>query len=179
VQEGQIIMTDTPDVVDKASLLEAIHRHRAELEATILPLSDDQLSAAPAGSWTICDVLAHLTAWEQSMVALLQGRPRHEGLGVNKATYDRHDVDAINLEIYNSTHDRSVDEVMNSFRTSHLQLLDVLDGLTDEDLQQPYSHYLPDEPGEESGDPIIGWVEGNTWHHYAEHLPTIRELVRS
>jgi len=40
----------------------------------------------PAG-WTAKDHLAHLAAWERSMVHLLQGRPRHEGLGVEEAVY--------------------------------------------------------------------------------------------
>lgn len=170
-------MADSPERLDKASLLDAIHRQRAELEATIESLDDDQLLASPAGGWSILDHLAHITAWEQSMVALLQHRSRHEGLGVDKTTYESHDVDAVNREIFNRNHDRPVGDVLDDFRRSHLQLLDVLDTLTDDDLQQPYSHFLPEEPGEETGEPIIGWIAGNTSHHYVEHLPVIRDLA--
>jgi uncharacterized protein (TIGR03083 family) len=172
-------MADTPERLDKASLLDAIHRQRTELEATIEPLTDDQLLASPAGGWSIVDHLAHITAWEQSIVALLQSKSRHVGLGVDKATYETHDVDAVNKEIFDRNHHRPIGDILDEFRRSHLQLLDVLDGLTDEELLQPYSHFLPEEPGDETGEPIIGWIAGNSYHHYIEHLPVIRMLARS
>ncbi|GAB4335609.1 MAG: hypothetical protein Kow0010_23150 [Dehalococcoidia bacterium] len=39
--------------------------------------------------------------------------------------------------------------------------------------------YLPDEPGEETGAPIVGWIAGNTCAHYEEHLAWISDLVAS
>ena len=170
-------MTGTPERLDKASILEAIRRHRAELEATIEPLSNDQLKAAPAGGWSIHDHLAHITAWERSAVALLQGKPRHEGLGVDGTTYATHDVDAVNHDIFNRNHARPIEDVLADFRQSHEELLAVLAGMTDEDLQKPYSHYLPDEPGEETDTPVLEWVAGNSYHHYVEHLEVIRMLA--
>lgn len=170
-------MADSPDLPNKASLLETIHRRRAELEETIDSLTNDQLAAAPAGGWSIRDHLAHITAWEQSAIALLNKRPRHEGLGVSKDTYQGHDVDAVNQEIYNRNQQRPIEDVLADFRGSHQQLLAVLQKMSDEELRKPYSHFLPDEPGEETGDPVVEWVAGNTYEHYAEHLEIIRELV--
>ncbi|MCB0189193.1 MAG: hypothetical protein KDE31_33215, partial [Caldilineaceae bacterium] len=49
--------------------------------------------------------------------------------------------------------------------------------LTDEDLQKPYRHYLPDEPGEGDGPPAMNVVYGNSAHHFREHLAWIEALV--
>ncbi len=35
-----------------------------------------------------------------------------------------------------------------------------------------------DEPGEDSGSPIVGWITGNTYYHYDEHSLLIEALVR-
>jgi len=46
-----------------------------------------------------------------------------------------------------------------------------------EELLRGYSHFAPDEPGEETGRPVFGWVVGNSRHHYREHLPWIRAIA--
>ena len=50
---------------------------------------------------------------------------------------------------------------------------------SDADLRKTYSHYQPDEPGEDSGEPIMRWVAGNTYEHYAEHQEWIEALIKS
>jgi hypothetical protein len=67
--------------------------------------------------------------------------------------------------------------VLAALRDGQQQLLDALDGLTDADLFKTYSHYQPDEPGKDSGAPILGWIAGNTYAHYAEHQGWIQALV--
>jgi hypothetical protein len=44
--------------------------------------------------------------------------------------------------------------------------------LDDADLEKPYSHYQPGDPDEKR--PVVGWVAGNTYEHYAEHTNWIR-----
>jgi hypothetical protein len=47
--------------------------------------------------------------------------------------------------------------------------------LSDADLQKPYSHYQPADPDEKR--PVVGWVAGNTYEHYAEHIDWINQLL--
>jgi hypothetical protein len=54
-----------------------------------------------------------------------------------------------------------------------------LQPLTDVDLQQPYRHYLPAEPGEGDGPPAFNVIYGNSAHHFAEHLAWIEALAHS
>ena len=162
---------------DKPELLERIQRTRAALEQTLSQLSDAQLVAPDAASgWSVKDHLAHLAGWEVSLTALLQRRPRHVAMELDEATYHR-GADAVNEVVYQRNKDRSLADVLATFRQAHQQVLAALGGLTDADLSKTYSHYQPDEPGEDSGEPILKWVAGNTYEHYAEHHAWLQALV--
>lgn len=50
--------------------------------------------------------------------------------------------------------------------------------LHDADLLKTYSEFQPDQPGEDSGAPIIGWIADNTYEHYAEHQAWVEALAR-
>lgn len=162
---------------DKAELLDRIQQTRAALEQTISQLNDAQLVAPGAASgWSVKDHLAHLAVWELSLAALLQRYPRHAAMEVDEATY-LCGADAINEIVYQRNKDRSLAEVLAAFRQAHQQVLAALDRLTDADLFKTYSQYQPDEPGEDNGEPILKWVAGNTYEHYAEHHAWLQALV--
>jgi hypothetical protein len=148
------------------------------LTTVIDRLSVDQLATTGPDGWSVADHLAHLTAWERSIVFLLQGRPRHDGLGVPEATYHA-GFDATNAAIQAASHGRPPTTVLAELRATHADLLATLAGLTDVDLRRTYSSFLPDEPGRESGEPIVGWIAGNTYEHYAEHIPWFQRLLDS
>lgn len=167
-----------PPPGNKAELLERVERARAALEQTIGRMSDAQLVApGPDGGWPVKDHLAHLAAWEQSLAALLQGRPRHAAMGVDEETYLSAGADGINAMVYQQSKDRSLAEVRVAFGQAHQQVLATLAGLTGADLFKTYSHYQPDEPGRDSGAPIVGWIAGNTYEHFAEHQAWIAALA--
>ena len=48
--------------------------------------------------------------------------------------------------------------------------------MSDADLRKPYSHFQPKDP--EKKGPVIGWVAGNTYEHYAEHIGWIDQLLK-
>jgi hypothetical protein len=53
----------------KRELLEMIGEERAALEAALAPLSEaEMLEKRLPGGWSVKDVLAHITSWEQLMV---------------------------------------------------------------------------------------------------------------
>ena len=69
----------------------------------------------------------------------------------------------------------TAEEVLGYFRDSHAQLVAALGKLSDADLQKPYSHYQPGDAGQER--PVVDWVGGNTYEHYAEHIGWINQLL--
>ncbi len=163
---------------DKAELLDRIERARASLDEVIDGLSAGQLSAPGSdGVWSVKDHLAHLAAWELGIAALLQHRPRYGAMQLDEKTYLSTDTDGLNKIIYQQNKSRSLGEVRAAFRKAQRELLDVLGGLTDADLIKTYSHYQPDEHGEDSGAPIVSWIVGNSYNHYDEHRAWIKALV--
>jgi uncharacterized protein (TIGR03083 family) len=167
-------------VTTKAELLADTDRNWKTLSAFLDGLTDAQLSAiSDAQGWTVKDHLIHLTAWERSAVYFLQGKPRHVGLGTDEATYLTGDDDVINAAIYERQKAMPLADALTQFRAVHQQLLKTLEPLTDADLQKPYHHYLPDEPGVGEGPQAINVVYGNSAYHFMEHLPWIEALVKS
>ena len=165
-------------VTTKAELLTEIEHSWAALNTVLDRLSETQMTAPrDAQGWTVTDHLIHLTAWERSVVFFLQGKPRHEGLGVDEAIYLKGTDDEINAVIQQQRQDLSPAEALARFRRTHQQLLTLLQPLTDGDLSKRYRHYLPDEPGEGDGPPAINVIYGNSAHHFAEHLGWIEALV--
>ena len=54
-------------------------------------------------------------------------------------------------------------------------MLDKLQSLSDEDLHRPYSYY---QPKTSQTQPIILWIQGNTYEHYEAHQPWIAAIVK-
>jgi uncharacterized protein (TIGR03083 family) len=164
----------------KVELLQHIQQARAGLEQTISQLTAGQMTASdPNGGWSVKDHLAHLATWENGLAALLEGRPRYAGMGFDEATYMHTDLDGLNAIIHERHKDRPLSEVLTDFRRAHEQILAALARLSDTDLFKTYSHYQPDQPGKDSGDPILKWIVGNTYEHYALHHRRITSLAES
>ena len=165
-------------VSTKAELLADIEHTWASLNATLDRLTEAQMTTLKdAQGWAVKDHLIHLTAWERSVVFFLQGKPRQAGLGVDEALYLKGSDDDINAVIFQQRKDLPSLDVLAQFREVHQQLLKLLYPLTDADLQRPYRHYLPEEPGDGDGPPAINVVYGNSAHHFAEHLAWVEALV--
>lgn len=167
-----IYPTSLPDLVD------AITDAWVRLNTTLDTIDDDTATGVTdANDWTPRDHVANLIAWERSMLFLLQQRPRYEGLGVSREQYLSENVDGINEVIRSANQDRSWMAVRSELEDNHAAFMSLLSTLTWDDLHLPYSHFLPDEPGDESGDPIVYWVYGNTVRHFDEHREWIEELL--
>ncbi len=155
-----------PPPTNKAELVARIRQSRAALEQALGRLSDEQMTQPGPDGWTVKDHLAHLTAWEQGIAALLQGHPRHTAMGVDEATFLQGDEDQTNAMIVECNRERSLADVMRACEDSHRQIIALLEGMEEAALFLPYSHY---QPGVDRKDPVVYWVVGNTFEHYDEH----------
>jgi DinB superfamily len=122
--------------------------------------------------WTVKAHLAHVGAWERSLLALVQGEDRSVAMGLSETAEG---TDAINEEIRKLHEKDTPEEALAYFRDSHAQMVAALGKLSDADLQKPYSHFQPSDPDEHR--PAIAWVAGNTYEHYAEHIAWINHLI--
>lgn len=160
----------------KAQLLESIQTGWEELMGVLVALDDASKERVDlASGWAICDHLYHLAAWEQGIAYLLTGRSRTAGMGITADQWRDLTMDQINDLVHERGRGRPAAEAMATLRMAHTEMLDALAGLDDADLQRGYSTF--DSQDKEDGRPIIGWIIGDTYDHYEEHLGYIRELI--
>ncbi|HRW03867.1 MAG TPA: DinB family protein [Caldilineaceae bacterium] len=165
-------------VTKKSDLLAHIDRDWTSLTNALAQLSPETMTTiCDAQGWTVKDHLIHLYYWERLALYFLQGKPRHEGLDVPEAIYASDDEDVINDMIFQKHRALSLDEALAQLQGLQPEFLAALAPLTDEDLQKPYRHYLPDELGEGNSPPAMNVVYGTSAHHFREHLAWIEALA--
>jgi hypothetical protein len=171
--------TNLPErAMTKEALLNHIRSAYEELERILLPLSEARLAQPGKDGWAVKDHLAHLAAWELGIVRLLRRRRRFEGARLEEAVRQRRSEEEVNEIIYQEHAGLSPAQALALYRNAHRQMLDVLESLANEDLFQSYAAYLPE--GEEGPSaPVLNWITGNTYEHYAEHSRWIQELLAS
>ena len=83
-------------ITKKSDLVAYIERDWAAINKFFDSLTESQLTDVrnPDG-WSAKDHIAHLTAWENSVIYFLQGKPRHEGLGIPEEVYLHDDIDKL------------------------------------------------------------------------------------
>ncbi len=154
-------------------LLSRVQLSWEELNTLVAGMDDASLSRPGRDEWAVKDHLVHVAAWEHSLIALLEGRDRAAAMGLAPGTDEN--TDAINHAVWQIHREMPAQEALSYFRETHAQLRSVLAKLNTADIERPYSHYQPSEPDENR--PVIGWIEGNTYEHYSEHIGWIKELT--
>ncbi len=149
----------------KSSLLNLMQREHTQLESLLATLSEEQLQRpGVTGSWSVKDVLAHLTWWEQAVISeILHGVELDPGLNGEPWSTER--ANALMVEARRHT---PLPEVLAAFHDSYQQILQLVENLTKADL---------------ANDELYTHLVNNTGNHYAEHrrwiadgLNQIREL---
>lgn len=167
------VETPPPATVDE--LLRDIDEAWNALNGAIAQLSDEQMTTpTDAAGWTVKDHIAHLAAWENSVLVIVRDRrPQHEGLGVDKVTWDAEDIDATNEVVRQANADAPLDEVRTRLETVHAQLVDTVAEMTDAELQLPVDYWVTG-----GGDfPVVYKITGNTSEHYPEHREWMLAIV--
>jgi hypothetical protein len=169
-------MSEVPELT-KAELMDHMGSNWLALQTALDQLSMEQMAEAKdAAGWAVKDHLMHLAAWERSMLFLLRGEPRYEGLGISKDLFLNGSEEAINNAIYKHYANLPPQEALKELRDVHEQMMALLQTLPEADLYKPYGAYAGDE-GAKDGPPVINYINGNSAEHYAEHLPWIEALV--
>jgi len=158
----------------KERLMERIEGGWAELDQLQASLGGMPDVGPEEAGWSLKDHLAHIAAWELSLIALLTGGDRAAAVGVPA---DASETDTINAVIHERLRRLTAAEVCALLRGTRAQLRNTLAPLTDADLALPYSHYQPRSEGEHSDQPVIGWILGNTVDHVREHADAMRALA--
>lgn len=124
-----------PRPTSKQDLLNAIEKERSALEAFLEPLTADQMMMPGiVGEWSAKDVLAHLIAWEQMVLGWYNAGLRGEMPELPAPGFKWNETPQLNQQIYEKHRDWPLDQVMAQFRASHLEILGVIQELSNEKL---------------------------------------------
>ena len=156
--------------------IEPIEKGWSALTMLVDSLGPGDLELKGDGQWAVKDHLAHIAAWELSLIALLEGHDLKKAMGVPDAADD---TDAVNEAVWLLHRHETGDQVLRFSRDTHAALLRRLGTMSDADLRRSYNHYQPNDPRDPGDDrPVVEWVAGNTYDHYAEHVGWINQLIK-
>ncbi len=160
--------------LNKESLLERIHTERRRLQQNLDTLAPEQLGKAGViGHWTVKDILAHLVDWEQRLIGWYQAGLRGEQPEVPAPGLTWAELDRLNERIYQEYRHRPLDDILQAFATSYRQVLQMADGIPEDDLFVPGRY---DWLGEEN---LSGFILANTANHYRWAKQAIRNWLKS
>ena len=154
--------------ISRDKLLEEMRTKYAELEGMLEPLDETQMTTPGVyGEWSIKDVLAHLVSWQQRTLDRLYAAARNEEPTIPPISTDE-EMNRLNEHFYQENKSRPLAEVLANFRSSHLQMLEAVQALSDESLADPQRFAWL------KGDALWQLVAGNTYDHISEHIEPIR-----
>jgi hypothetical protein len=158
---------------NKAALLEKMNCGYAAFQTLLAVLGEAQMTRAGVnGGWSIKDVLTHLTAWQRAMMDRLQAAARNEKPTLTVDLTDE-EIDRLNEQFYQEGKARPLVEVLTDFRTTYLQIVEVVQALPWEDLADAHRFAW------QNGIPLWRYVAGDTYEHYQEHIESIREFLKT
>ena len=133
----------------------------ARLEALLASFSGEEI-AQPGrfGEWSAKDMLAHITFWEQRLIAYVNGAK--ESL-VQPDEDEQAAIDRVNAEVLAANRARPLAEVRAAFDESYRQTLALAESLSAEDLADEVLYNL---------------LAGDTFEHYHEHIEMLENGQR-
>ena len=138
-------------------LLDAAREYKAFHEA-VHGLNEDQTAEVWLGTWSVKEIVAHMSGWHRELLPVLERLARGERPLPEGVSYD--DVDAWNARFAASAKDREITDLLLELDRSHADFLHAADRITAARF----------EPGKTAH----RMVDGVTAHHYREHGDQIR-----
>jgi len=142
----------------KDELLKQAQEEFQAFKAAIRGLSDAQMTEVWLGSWSVKDILAHISGWQHELGPALERLARGEKPVPEGVSYE--DVDAWNARFAAARQETPVGDVLRELDASH-------DYFMTQAAKVPDARYVPDK---------TAWriVDLNSAHHYKEHGDQIR-----
>lgn len=170
--------TATATAAQRAALMAEIDAGYERLRAYLDTL-DEGAWTGPVddAGWTVTDHVMHLAVWAESMVAVMDGRPRWEAMGLSPDVWATiaQGYDVINEAIRQQHASAGAAAVRDALERSHRALVARADALDAADLMRPYNYFQPWAEGRDQ--PLVGYLRGNTVEHYDAHRRYIEAIV--
>jgi hypothetical protein len=159
--------------MSKEKLIEEIRIERLRLEETLENITEQQMiTPGVIEEWTVKDLLAHITVWEQRMVDWLEQTLRDEAPEMLPPGLTWDDLDQWNEQTYQKHRHLVLDEVLSDHELSYSQALSAVEEVSEEDLIDP------DRFAWREGRPLWMMVAANTSWHYKEHEEALADWLK-
>ncbi len=163
-----------PLPTNKAQLLQGIGNAHDHLERTLALLRSEQTTEPLLdGGWSVKDLMAHLTAWEQLTLQRLAVRHDAEKLAEIYSRFGEGDegLNRLNNELYEESKDTPLPDVRRDFNLSYNKFMQAVGDLSEEDLFQEGRSLIWD------GAPLWRIIAANSYTHYREHAGQVQAIV--
>lgn len=159
-------MIDLPFKIpeSKTEMFDLIHSTRTELTKMWQGLSEAQMLQVPGPQedWSVKDMIAHLTWWENyMMLQILLVKAGQKVAGVK-------DYNAVNAQVYQVNKELTLAQVLADFKQSLPRVIALLERLTWEEINGGLDY---------RGDSILRFVGGDTFGHYYEHMEDLKQFI--
>jgi uncharacterized protein (TIGR03083 family) len=146
--------------MNRQQLLNKIEKAWAEIKESYAGLSDAQLTEPGAmGDWSVKDILAHVTTWEQEALKYLPlilqgGRPP-------RYSVEYGGIDAFNAQMMEEKRGLSLSDVLRQLDETHRRLIDYVESAPEEQITRETRFRRR--------------LRFDTYRHYREHAEVISE----
>ena len=164
--------TNTP--MKKTILIDEImHAHQQLCDCIASLSAEDLMTPKTCGEWSVKDILAHITDWEQRILDWYRTGLRGETPQAPEPGYDWNEVDAVNQAGYLKHKDQPLNAVLEEFTQSWEEVLPGIEGMSEKALyDKDQFEWLEDYL-------LVDVVTNNTLDHYQEHLKSIQSWMES
>jgi Protein of unknown function (DUF1706) len=169
---------ETTMIATISELIRLIDDARLEFDSYLASLTPQQMTDLyDHEGWNVKDHITHLTAWEKTVVMVIQGKPRFQFLGADAAHIATKPIDELNAALREHWKNLPLASALELYRGGHQELIASLQTLTDEDLSRPASQFFPQMADDTRR--VLDVIQNNADGHLAEHLPWIKAIVQT
>lgn len=120
----------------KRELLQEIQLERTALDDLLALLTTRQMTQADVtrGGWSVKDILAHLVEWQQMNLDWYEAGRRGEKPAMPAPGFTLRELPRLNEMIYRKHHRRSLQAVLQDYRSHHARVVALIESLPDDDL---------------------------------------------
>lgn len=157
----------------KVELLKDIQAEHIRLEQILNTLtSQDMRRPGVVGAWSIKDVLAHLTAWEQLFLRWYEAGRHGQPVEPTPVGMSRKAMDAINEQIFKRYRRRSLAVVLVEFRVSYETILAAIQAMPEAEIFVERRYVWTGRLR------VADYIAGNTCNHYRWATAQIRRWFK-
>jgi hypothetical protein len=158
----------------KHQLVDVIDEERTDWEALLADVDPVRMDEpGVTGAWSFRDVTAHLLAWRDGGIRLLEAEARGEPEPPTPWPAALTGDDEINAWLYERDRDLTADQVIDAYADTFVRLRTVVLALPDDALTDPF--YFPWMDGQSVAESMLdrSWFD----HLHVEHEPQIRRWL--